>query len=86
MNKEVILEYMSNIKKEDIISYSKKQNITLLNNELDIIYDYIKNKGEYVLDNPLKLIEEIKDKISNNLYKALIDLYDKYKFIINKIR
>ena len=83
MNKLLIYKYIERIKKEDIANYSLSQNINLTTNELDIIYDYIKNKTNEILNNPSKLIDEIKDKVSINVYNKIVELYDKYKDYIN---
>ena len=83
MNKLLIYKYIERIKKEDIANYSLSQNINLTTNELDIIYDYIKNKTNEILNNPLHLIDEIKDKVSINVYNKIVELYDKYKDYIN---
>lgn len=83
MNKLLIYKYIERIKKEDIANYSLSQNINLTTNELDIIYDYIKNKTNEILNNPLHLIDEIKDKVSINIYNKIVELYDKYKDYIN---
>ena len=83
MNKLLIYKYIERIKKEDIANYSLSQNINLTTNELDIIYDYIKNKTNEILNNPSQLIDEIKDKVSINVYNKLLELYDKYKDYIN---
>ena len=86
MYKKIIYNYINNIKKEDIISYSIKEGIILSKYEIDIIYDYIKNKYLSIIDNPNKILTEIKDKVSNETYHKLLELYDKYKDIINKIK
>lgn len=83
MNKLLIYKYIERIKKEDIANYSLSQNINLTTNELDIIYDYIKNKTNEILNNPLHLIDEIKDKVSINVYNKIVELYNKYKDYIN---
>ncbi len=83
MNKLLIYKYIERIKKEDIANYSLSQNINLTTNELDIIYDYIKNKTNEILNNPSQLIDEIKDKVSINVYNKIVELYDKYKDYIN---
>ena len=83
MNKLLIYKYIERIKKEDIANYSLSQNINLTTNELDIIYDYIKNKTNEILNNPSQLIDEIKDKVSINVYNKIFELYDKYKDYIN---
>lgn len=86
MKRENVLNYMQNIKKEDIISFSKKENIDIDSNDLEIIYEYVKNRGSDLLDNPLDIFSEVKDKISNTVYDKLLLLYNNYKFIIDKIK
>ena len=86
MKRENVLNYMRNIKKEDIISFSKKENIDIDSNDLEIIYEYVKNRGSDLLDNPLDIFSEVKDKISNTVYDKLLLLYNNYKFIIDKIK
>ena len=86
MNKQLIQKYINKLKKEDIIIFSKKQGINLTNNELDLIYYKIKDNPENILNNPLKEINSIKDNISINVYNKLIELYDKYKFFLDKIK
>ncbi len=86
MDKKVILKYIDRIKKEDIINYGLKEGIRISDNDLIIIYDYIKNKAINILDNPLDIIMEIKDKIDNKVFQKILELYDKYKDIIKKLK
>ena len=44
MYKKIIYNYIDNIQKEDIFSYGLKEGLILSKYEIDIIYDYIKNK------------------------------------------
>ena len=86
MNKTVILNYISKINKTDIINYAQKQGIIINDNDVDIIYYYIKNKYNDFLNNPQDILNEIQDKISNNIYLKLLELYGKYKIFIDKIK
>ena len=43
MNIYLITEYVNRLKKDDITDFALKQGIVLDNNELDIVYSYIKN-------------------------------------------
>ena len=79
MNKFIILKYMEKLTKEDISKYAISQGISLKNNELDLIYAYIKKYSKRILDNPLDVIDEIKDDLSTAVYNKLLELYDKYK-------
>ena len=83
MNKQLILNYINKIKKEDINSFSLKQGISLTDNELNIIYDYLKNDSIRLLNKPLNVINEIKEKVNNNVYNKIIELYEKYKLFLN---
>ena len=86
MNKTVILNYISKINKIDIINYAQKQGIIINDNDVDIIYYYIKNKYNDFLNNPQDILNEIQDNISNNIYLKLLELYEKYKIFIDKIK
>ena len=86
MNKNVILNYINKINKTDIINYAQTQGIIINNNDVDIIYYYIKNKYNDFLNNPQDILNEIQDNISNNIYLKLLELYEKYKIFIDKIK
>ena len=79
INKNLIYLYIKRIKKEDILDFAKRQDIILNNNELDLIYDYIKNKTDNILDDPEYVLEEIKDKLSYEVYLKILELYFKYE-------
>ena len=86
MNKLFIYQYINKITKEDIYNYGIKQDIKLEKKELDIIYYYIKNKYQSFLNNPENILSEVKDKLNNNTYNKIIELYNKYKNIINYLK
>ncbi len=75
----LIKKYVDLLKKEDIINYSNKQNIILNKNELDLIYNTIKTRWNEIINDGIKVINEYKDKIEENTYKKLIELYEKNK-------
>ena len=83
MNKLIIMEYVKRITKKDITNYAYDQNISLDNVEIDIIYDYIKNDINRILSNPEVILNEIKEKVSNNTYLKIMELYNKYKYLIS---
>ena len=43
MYENIIKNYVDKLTKEDIINYSKKEDIFLIVNEINVIYIYIKN-------------------------------------------
>lgn len=85
-NKSIIINYIENIKKEDIFNYGMKQGIKLDNNEINIIYDYINNRYDDIINNTDSVLLDVKDKLNINTYNKLLELYDKYKIIIKNIK
>lgn len=79
MNKVLLINYLNKLKKEDIYNYALTNQITLNNNELDIIYDYIKNRYNDIINNPVDILNEIKNKIDNKTYLLILNLYNKYQ-------
>lgn len=86
MNRKILYQYINKIKKDDIFKYGIKEGIIIKPDELDLIYSYIKNDYEKIINEPMNIIIEIKDKVSGKLYQKLLDLYDKYKDTLDKIK
>ena len=86
INKSVVYNYIKNIKKEDIYNYGIKQGIEISNNDIDIIYDYINNRYDDIINDIERIFLEVKDKLNIKTYDKLLELYDKYKYIINNIK
>lgn len=79
----LIINYINQLKKEDIIAFAKKNNLTVTNKEIDFIYSFIKNNHEEVLKNPQSFdITPYKGEFSNDNYLFLKNLIDKYKKMI----
>lgn len=77
---------MDKLTKEDINKYALSQDVSLKSNELDLLYTYIKKYSRRILNEPLDVIDEIKDDLSDNVYNKLLELYDKYKDFIDKLK
>ena len=77
---------MDKLTKEDINKYALSQDVSLKSNELDLLYAYIKKYSKRILNEPLDVIDEIKDDLSDNVYNKLLELYDKYKDFIDKLK
>ena len=86
MNKLIVLKYMEKITKDDIKKYALSQNVELKNNEIDLLYAYIKKYCKRILDEPLDVIDEIKDDLSDEVYNKLLELYGKYKDFLDKLK
>lgn len=78
MKERIIKSYIKFITKDDILNYTKNNNIILNNQELDTIYYEIKNNYEKILNNPTKELNNIKNKVSNNTYNKIYELYTIY--------
>ena len=82
MNKAIIKQYMNNITKEDIYKFGIKQNIIINEHDLNIIYSYIKNDSERIINNPEEVINELKDMVNIDTCNKIKELYEKYKIYI----
>lgn len=83
MNIDIIYEYIKKITKEDIWQFGKKQGLVLEQEEVDTIYNYIKNDTKRIFNNPNTILKETKNKLKNKTYEKLVELYNKYKTFIN---
>lgn len=72
-------KYINKLRIEDINNYALKNNIKLDNNELNLIYDVIKKRWKEIYINGIKIINEYKDKLKENTYNKLIELYNNIK-------
>ena len=80
MNIYLIEEYVNRLKKEDISSFSLKQGIILDNDELDLLYTYIKSNYKTIIyGNPKDILLEIKSKVKPLTYNKIENLYIKFK-------
>lgn len=85
MNSVILERYVNRLTKNHIIEFAKKQNITLLNNEIDIIYEYIKKYYKTIaFGDVTNIFKELKCKLSFNTYEKIEELYNIFKEKINK--
>ena len=83
MNYILLKEYINKLNKDKLNEISFKNNIFLNNNELDILYIYIKERYLDFIKTPEAIINEMKDKITKENYIKLLNIYNQYK---DKIR
>lgn len=83
----LIKNYINKLSKEDIIKFSKKYDVELTNDELEIIFSNLKLRWIEVYNgNGDIVIESIKDNLRNEVYLKLVDIYEDakenyYKFL-----
>lgn len=82
MKKMLLLYYASKITKEDILNYSKKENINLTSEEVNIIYNAIKNDTNEILNNFDNYIIKYKNILRNEIYNKILELKEQYKNFI----
>lgn len=79
MHKFFISQYVSRLTKEDVKTFALKNGIYLDNQELDVIYQNLKQHWETVLyDNPDRVFEQLKQQLSPDSYNKGIQLYQYY--------
>ena len=71
--------YIDKIKKEDIKIFLNNNGINLSEKELEYAYYIIKNKYELILNDNKSIFDDIKEKISEDNYIKLMELYNNYK-------
>ena len=72
----IIRDYVNKLTEEDIINFCNKKEIIVSDNEVKILYLYAKNYWkEFYKGNPSEIILELKEKINENAFSKLYDLY-----------
>ena len=80
MNIYLISEYIKRLKKEDITKFATTQGICLDNEELDTIYNYIKQHYKtFIYGNPRPILDELKTKVKPITYNKIENLYGQFK-------
>lgn len=83
MKIELLKNYIDNLTKQDIINYLQKECITASEKEIDIIYNAIKNDNEEILNSNFNdYMLKYKLELNDELYKKIIEKYNKYKRFI----
>lgn len=84
MSDFLIQIYIDRLSKDDITSFAKNKGITLDDDEIDIIYDYLKHHWRtFYYGNPKELLEELKGKLSADAYNKIEALYIQAKEELN---
>ena len=79
MNQFFILNYIKKLTKNDIVNFASKQNISLRDDEIDVIYSYIKTRySDFFAGREKELLLEIKEQVSSSTYIQILDYYQLY--------
>lgn len=80
MNIYLISEYVKRLKKEDIANFALKQGVTLDKDELDLIYNHVKNDYKtFIYGNPRPILDDVKTKVKPLTYNKIETLYQQFK-------
>ena len=80
MNIFLVTEYVKRLRKEDINTFALKQGIILTEDEIDIIFDYIKKDYKTLIyGNPRPLLDEVRQKVRPLTYNKIENLYEQFK-------
>ncbi|MDD5826447.1 MAG: hypothetical protein PUD25_01590 [Bacilli bacterium] len=79
MNQFFILNYIKKLTKNDIVNFVSKQNISLRDDEIDVIYSYIKTRySDFFAGREKELLLEIKEQVSSSTYLKILEYYQLY--------
>lgn len=78
MKEKIIKSYVKQLTKDDIIKFAKKNGIILTNDELNLIYQTIKNDYDSILTNPELALKNAQKKLNPNTYNKIYELYTIY--------
>lgn len=79
MKDYLIIEYVKKLTINDIKNFAKLKNININDSDSIILYTYIKNHYQELLNNDSKIIKEIKDQLNPDTFKEVYKLYLEYK-------
>lgn len=79
----LIEAFVNKMKREDIINFAHKNNLTITDHEIDFVYSFIKSNYQSVLKNPNSFdLALYKNEFSVDNYHFLENLINKYKKMV----
>lgn len=83
MKKQILEMYINKLTKQDIVNYLSKECIPASNEEIDLIYNAIKNDYNEILESDFNsYISNYKLTFNKALYEKIIEKYNEYKKFI----
>ncbi len=79
MMHKLLNQYISKLSKDDILKFASKHDINLDQNELNIIYNHIKENWETILyKNSEPIMEDVKKNVNPETYEKIENLYSEF--------
>ena len=75
---DLIQKYVNHLSISDLKNLAKQYSITYTEEELDIIYHFIKEEYMALYHRKIEVFQKIKSRISPTLYHQLLNLYTIY--------
>ena len=83
MKKQILEMYINKLTKQDIVNYLSKECVPASNEEIDLIYNAIKNDYNEILESDFNsYISNYKLTFNKALYEKIIEKYNEYKKFI----
>ena len=80
MKEKLINEYVNRMSIEDVNKFAIKNGIELKNEELNLIYNYIKTDWRtIVFGNPRNILDDLKNQLDSKAYAKIEALYMFFK-------
>ena len=76
--KEIVRKYIKKVSIEDFKMFAKENSISYTPKEIEIVYQFIMNNYEELLNHNEDCLMYLKENISPTLYEKLYVLYQKY--------
>lgn len=74
MYKNLISNYIKNMSLEDVKDYVSKNYEEVSEEEIKVIFKYIKNRWEEIYDEKPNVLEDLKKEVSTSTYEKIIKL------------
>lgn len=81
----IIKNYINKLSINDIYNYCKGENINIKEEDAETIFKYIKTYNINILKDPKYYLNDIKNKVNDDIYNYLINFYEKNKKKINSL-
>ncbi len=78
MKEKLIHSYVTKLRKEDIVKFASDNNVSLTDQEVDILYTEIQNHWQQLLYNPDEVLKRVKGEVSPTTYEHIIYFYNLY--------
>ena len=77
--KDIIKNYVNNLTYNDVVEFIHRSNYHIKEEEIEIIYKYIKNYCDDILNENPDVFSKLKHEVCEETYNEVMKLCNKYK-------